>query len=201
MKHRITDAEERISALEDDFGKENILIKELSKKVSSLCQQVDDLESRSRRNNIRIMGLKEGSEGDDLMGFLGRLFQHILGENIPTPEVDRAHRASRPRPDPEDPPRNIIVRFMRWSDKQNILVAVKKERSLSWQGRPFTIRQDLPAEVRRQRAEYNDIIEDLKKKKMRVGVLYPARLIVTIDGEKMVYNNPEEARKELQKRL
>lgn len=92
-------------------------------------------------NNIRIIGLKEGIEADDLIGLLGRVFQHILGENEPAPEVDRAHRAPRPRPDPGDPPRNIIVRLLRWGDKQKILAAVKKGKSLSWQGQPFFIRQ------------------------------------------------------------
>ena len=88
--NRVTNAEQRISALEDDFGKENMLVKELSKKVSSLCQQVDNLESCIRRNNIRIIGLKEGIEADDMIGLLGSVFQHILGENEPAPEVDCA---------------------------------------------------------------------------------------------------------------
>ncbi len=148
-----------------------------------------------------MIGLKGGIEANDLIGLLGRVFQNILGENEPAPEVDWAHRALRPRPDPGDPPRNIIVRLLRWGDKQKILAAVRKGKSISWQGQPFFIRQDLLAEVRRQCAEYNDLIEDLKKRRIRVGVLHPAQLVVTSDGEKIIYNKPEVARKELQKRL
>lgn len=51
VKHRVTSAEQHMSTLEDDFGKENALVKELSKKVSSLCQLVDDLEEEQHQNN------------------------------------------------------------------------------------------------------------------------------------------------------
>lgn len=142
-------------------------------------------------------------EADYLTGLLNRIFHYVVGlsENDLPPEVDRAHRAPRPRPNPEDPPRNIIVRLLRWGDKQKILASAKKKKSLFWAGQLFYIQQDLSAEVRRQRAEYNEIIEELKTQKLRVGILHPAQLVVTIEGEKLVYNTPESARKELQKWL
>lgn len=118
VKHRVANAEKRISDLEDDLVKENVLVKELSKQVSMLCHRVDDLESCSRRNNIRIIGLKRDLEVDDLTGLLNRIFHYVVGlsENDLPPEVDRAHQAPRPRPNPEDPP--ILLR---WGDKQMIL--------------------------------------------------------------------------------
>ncbi|CAJ1081211.1 PREDICTED: uncharacterized protein LOC106705180 [Xyrichtys novacula] len=106
VKNKVANAEQRINSLEEDFEKENTLVKELSKKVSSLCQRVDDLESRSRRNKIRIIGLREGGEADDLMGMLGHVFQLVPGKSKPVPEVDRAHQAFRLQPDQGHPPRN-----------------------------------------------------------------------------------------------
>lgn len=203
VQHRVANAEKRISTLEDDLGKEKSVAHELSTKVTLLCNRLDDLESRSRRNNIMIIGIKEGMEAGDLTGLLVRIFRYVLGagESNPVPEVDRAHRVLRPRPNPEDPPRNIIVRLLRWEDKQKIMAAAIKKKTLFLEDRPFYIRQDLTAAVRRQRGEYNDIIQELKRQKLRCGILHPARLVVTIDGEKLIYNTPEAARTELEKRL
>ncbi|CAL1571202.1 unnamed protein product [Knipowitschia caucasica] len=203
MNDRVTAAEKRISDLEDSRNEENCTVQTLLKQVSTLAVRVDMLEARSRMNNIRIIGLKEGMEVDNLMGLLDQLFRYILDveESDTTPEVERAHRALRPRPNPEDPPRMVIVRLLRWRDKLKLLMAAKKKGSLSWDGQPFYIRQDLTSEVRRQRAEYNEIIEELKKQGVRVGVLYPARLVATIDRKKCIFETPEEARRGLSRLL
>ena len=200
---RVTGAEKRISDLEDNLEKEKRTIQALHKQVSALDQKIDNLEAHSRRNNIRIMGLKEGTELDNLTRLLDHIFRYILDleDSAPSPEVDRAHRAGRPRPNSQDAPRTIIVRLLRWKDKQNLLMAVKKKGRLQYDEQPFFIRQDMTAEVRRQRAVYNDIIEELKRKGIRAGVLYPARLIVTIEGKTHLFNTPEEARRELSKLL
>ncbi|KAK7885915.1 hypothetical protein WMY93_025536 [Mugilogobius chulae] len=204
VKDRVSDTEKRISTLEDELEKEKSSVQVLCKQVSNISAKLDDLEARSRRNNIRIIGLKEGTESDNLMELLDRLFRYILDleERDASPEVDRAHRALRPRPDPGDAPRAITVRLLRWRDKQKLLMAGKKKnKALLWDGQPFYIRQDLTAEVRRQRAEYNGIIEELKKMDIRVGVLYPARLIATIEGKRRIFNTPEEAKREFSLRI
>ena len=113
MQHRVANAEKCISTLEEDLRKEKSVAHELPKKVTFLCDRLDDIESRSRGNNIMMIGIKEGMEAGDLTGLLVRIFRYVLGagESDPVPAVDQAHRVLRPRPNPEDPPHNIIVGF------------------------------------------------------------------------------------------
>ena len=64
-----------------------------NKEIDTLNRKIDDLENRSKRNNVVIWGLKEGAEKD--CGSVGEFLQdelfskHMGLENI---EVMRAHR-------------------------------------------------------------------------------------------------------------
>lgn len=76
----------------------------LSKEVKLLRERLIDLESRS--NNIRLTGLKEGAEADDLTSFLKKIFQVILDlkDGDPLLKIDQAHRALYPSQIQESPP-------------------------------------------------------------------------------------------------
>ena len=91
--NRISNTEKRISTLEDQASTDGVTVKQLSKDVKLLRKRVIDLESRGRRNNIRISGLKEGAEAGDLVSFLNKMIRCILDlkESGPLPEIDQAH--------------------------------------------------------------------------------------------------------------
>lgn len=201
--NRVSNAEGRIGALEDANGTVSPRVAKLERDIDSLHNQVDDLISRSKRNNIRLINIKEGTEAGGMETFLSKILSHILDlkDNETPPEVDRAHRAPRPRPDPEQPPRAIFVRLLRWPDRQRILQAAGKKSTLSWEDRRFFVRQDLSPRVQQQRASYNDIIGKIRGKGYRFGILYPARLIITVDGQRLIYDSAIEAEEDLKARL
>ncbi len=183
--NRISNAEKRISALEDRASTNAETVKQLSKEVKLLHERVTDLESRSRRNNIRLTGLKEGAEADNLVSFLNKIFQYILDikDGDPLPEIDRAHRALRPNPDPGDPPRPFIVRLLRWGDRQAILQASRIKQTLVWGGQRSFARQDLATEVQKQRAAYRDIVDKVTPRTDRghpAVYLGPTKLLLSI---------------------
>ncbi|KAI4790022.1 hypothetical protein KUCAC02_034878 [Chaenocephalus aceratus] len=64
--------------------------------------KVTDLESRSRRNNIRIVGLPESIEGPPPSTFFPKLLMEVLGKGVldSSPECDRAHRSLTDKPKP-----------------------------------------------------------------------------------------------------
>lgn len=72
-----------------------------------------DLEDRSRRNNLRLVGLPEGEEGDNPVAFLQaglhRWFPSLKGV---TAEVDRAHRTQGDKASSR--PRTLLFRLLRW---------------------------------------------------------------------------------------
>lgn len=201
---RLGNAEKRIGSLEDKQTTQQRLMQDLTKELKNMKTKVSYLESHSRRNNLIIIGLEEGLlESGDPGKELAAILRYILDrhETDPAPEVDRHHRSLRPRPDPGDPPRPYIVRLLRWSDRQLILGATAKKKKLSWKGKTFRVFQDLPADIQQKRAEYGDIRKKLHGAGIRFGLLFPARLIVTVGDEKHIYATPDEAKRDLTARL
>ncbi len=188
--NRLGNAEKRIGSLEDKQATHQRAMQDFTKEIKTFKTKVSYLESYSRRNNLIIVGLEEGllESGDrakDPGKELAAILRYILDrhETDPAPEVDRHHRSLRPRPDPGGPPRPYIVQLLQWSDRQLILRAAAKKKKLTWKGTPFRVFQDLPADIQQKCAEYGDIRKKLHGAGIRFGLLFPARLIVTIDGE------------------
>ncbi|KAJ1215038.1 hypothetical protein NDU88_002648 [Pleurodeles waltl] len=82
---------------------------ELQDKNAELRYQVEDLENRSRRANIRIEGVPLQAAGGYLEDYTHRLFHHIAPEHTPQEiTIDTVHRAGRPATSPGQP-QNILT--------------------------------------------------------------------------------------------
>ena len=201
--NRVMNAEKRIGDLEDANMSAAQTLTSLSQQVKMLQTKCTNMEAQSKRNNLVLIGLDEGLEKDDPDKMLQDILKYVLDltDTDPVPEVERHHRSLRPRPAPSDPPRPYLVRMLRWADRQRILQAAVTKKQLAWRGKPFRIFQDLPVEIKRKRAEYDGIKKKLRGSGIRYGVIYPSRFIVTINGEKHIYNNEAEASLELKRKL
>lgn len=122
---RISEAEQRISTAEDTINRLEAVVDKLEKKAKLLANKVDDLECRSRRNNVRVLGIPEGEEGSDPCSYMERWFADNL--DITPPVLERAHRITGQNPG--SAPRAIIVKCLNYKDREGILRAarVKKE--------------------------------------------------------------------------
>lgn len=112
----LQDCDDRLTALEAKCVT-------LEKSNKLLMAKTDDLESRSRHQNLRVLGIPENSEGPQITSFMTDFFAETLGMDIPDgPEMlDRAHcLASRPDLGPNAPPRPMIVRVHHFRVKQHI---------------------------------------------------------------------------------
>ena len=100
-------------------------------KVESTCEAItrenealklktDDLENKSRRNNLRITGISERAEGPRPTTFIEDCLKEIFGPDaLPFPlVVDRAHRVAVQRRGPADPPRPFIARIHHYQSKE-----------------------------------------------------------------------------------
>ncbi|KAL6469089.1 hypothetical protein MHYP_G00226130 [Metynnis hypsauchen] len=151
-----TIAKNRISTLDDSADIQQTAIAKLRGELAQLLTTVDDLENRSRRKNLRIIGLPEKAEGSDLTKFLREMFPTWL--ELPAElsmEIKRAHRSPTALSNSKTTPRNITVRFLRYSDKETILRATQVKQHVS-ENNNSTIRifQDFSAEVMRSRREF-----------------------------------------------
>lgn len=118
LKSAFSEISEQVSLAEAATESDETQTEELEKRCDSLASQltqhqvkVDDLEARSRRQNIRIIGIKEKAEEGRLTEFVTKLLLKLLGEkHFDRPvEVDRAHRSLAPAKDGK--PRAIIARL------------------------------------------------------------------------------------------
>ncbi|CAL8391523.1 unnamed protein product [Arctogadus glacialis] len=75
---RITEAENRISRAEDIIVELETKLSDAEGKIDALTHRVDDQEARSRRDNIRIFGVKEGTEGIDALSFFETWLPKVL---------------------------------------------------------------------------------------------------------------------------
>lgn len=84
-----------------------------------MADKLEDLEMRSRRNNMRIFGVLEGTESQSssVAKFVDTWLREELGLDTEM-QIQRAHRATVPKPDPGQPPRSIGINFQQFSTKE-----------------------------------------------------------------------------------
>lgn len=135
IRGRLSEAEGRISTVEDQQSSHSSEITELQSLVHTLVNKVDDAENRQQRNNIRIVGLPEGEEGSHPAIFAESLFKNVLKlpDMPPTYVVERAHRVPTGRHPEGAPPRPFLVRFLNYRDRDMILAEARKHAELPYE--------------------------------------------------------------------
>lgn len=190
IEKSLTDVGDRVTILE----KNNDRLNKEYKKVLEKCM---DLENRSRRQNIRIIGIDENSEKGNPTRFVGELLVEILGrENFSSPLIiDRAHRTLAPKPRPGERPRALLARVHYYTDKEKILRLSREKGRLQYKGSQVHIFPDMSPEVVRLRASFKQIKAKLRASDIPYSLYYPARLEVTSKGTRHVFTDPQEAEK------
>lgn len=192
---RLTEAESRISENEDRTSSLENKVAHLEQKVKSLADRTEASENRSRRDNIRIIGLKEGTEGKNAVIFFETWLHDTLDLKTKRGfiKIDRAHRALGPRKSNSNRP--VIIKLHNYGDKQIILSAFREKGDILDQGNKIYIRQDLSAAVREARRKFNDTCEQLIQRGIRFQMRYPATLFLTVQGELHSFETPQEVEK------
>lgn len=147
----VGDLQQQVKRLENEKKKNEALIEKLTGDLQASDKVISELEERcnyqedySRRNNVRITGLQElqGETWEQTTVQVSKLLEEKL--QLPKPELERAHRVGPRR---HDQPRQVIARFIRYSDREAAIRNAAKLR-----GTRIYINEDLcPAsqEVRR----------------------------------------------------
>lgn len=185
------DLSQRVSELEN-------VCSSLRESNSKLTAKVVDLEGRSRRQNIRILGLAESIEGGRPTAFFSDLLCEVFGkETLPSPpEIDRAHRSLTAKPAPGQRPHPVILRLHRYQVKDLLIREARRRGKLDYHGQQVRVVEDYSPEVLSQRAEYREVMADLYKRGLKPSLLYPARLRITLpDGDKKWLRSTDEARR------
>ncbi|KAJ1216919.1 hypothetical protein NDU88_004517 [Pleurodeles waltl] len=143
-----------------------------------------DLEDRSRRNNVRILGLPEGTEATLVEQFLESCLVEILprlGNDGKLP-VDRAHRTLGGRLKPGSPPRLLIMWMLWYKDKMNIQKEARKTRTVEYNGNRISFYPDYGVATQRRRRSIMAVKHKLRDKGLDYALLPPARLRIDVQG-------------------
>ncbi len=84
---------DRVDSVQAAAREDRRTVTDLRNQLEQLTEKMMDMEDRSRRNNVRLVGLPEGAEGSDAAGFLRvNLSKWIPSLKDRDIEIDRAHR-------------------------------------------------------------------------------------------------------------
>lgn len=179
----MTEAEQRQGDTEDKIQKHERALRFLLQRDANLSAKCEDLESRARRNNLRIYGIKEGEEKGDMLGFISSLIHTSLA----LPEelnlnIVRAHRSLTMKPKDSGPPRSIIVRFLDYRVKETVIQEAWKHRGgVTHEGQKIFFDQDYTTDVQRKRKQVREVIKQLKEKNIKQSP-FPAKLKIHLDS-------------------
>lgn len=191
LKNTVGDMEESLTTCTNDIVTIQRKMDRLSAELVKMENKCEDLESRSRRNNIRIVGVPEDTPSTTAA--VSVLLKEAFGREK-EPLLDRAHRTLQPKPKPGDRPRAIVARLHYYSDCADILRRARELKRIKVGGMTISVFPDHTAKIARARAAFNDVRRQLRDiEGLRFGILHPARLRVTYNGEEKEFKSPEEA--------
>uniref|UniRef100_H2ZT81 L1 transposable element RRM domain-containing protein n=1 Tax=Latimeria chalumnae TaxID=7897 RepID=H2ZT81_LATCH len=173
-----------------------------SRYAGDLWDRVQDLENRSRRNNIRVIGVPENVEGNGVSGptMLLKILQDCLplGESDSI-EVERAHRTRGLKPPPDQCPRPIIARLLHFQDRERILELAREAGEIYWWWwwGGIMIFPDMSRELAAQKKRFTPARRRCMELGLRYALQYPAVLRVTVESRMYRFDDPEEALKKL----
>lgn len=209
LQKKITAQDQTISNLEDTANEHETqltslqaTVASLTERVSSLTQKCEDLEGRSRLNNIRLVGIPENVEGPRPTEFVAKVLQNLLGMDS-EPVLDRAHRTLRSKPKEGEPPRPFVVRVNMFQQRNEIIQKASSSAPLFYQGKRVSVFPDFTASVAKKRAAFTKVKKELHScPGVKFGLFYPAVLRITLpSGQAHRFEDPAIAMDFVHKRI
>ncbi|XP_053493902.1 uncharacterized protein LOC128615675 [Ictalurus furcatus] len=194
LKNTVGEMETSLSACCDDIATLQAKVECLSADLGRVENKCEDLEARSRHNNLRIVGVPEDSTSASTPAAVSTLVKEAFKLDK-EPLLDRAHRTLQPKPKPGERPRPIIARLHCHADCVDILRWARAQQRMKVGDMVISIFPDHTAKIARARAAFNDCCRQLREiPGIRFGLLYPARLRVTQDGTEREFKSAEDSR-------
>ena len=179
----VREHDEKLQQVDFDLHELKTDFRKLKDEKEILLEKIDDLENRSRRNNLVLYGIPETTQDQedvnktvkDILDFVG------LDANMIFDSVSRCHRTPTHKP-PQDhlsesKPRMIHIGFATFNVREQVRRAcLAKFKATEFKGRRAFVSDDLSKRVLQQRKAKMGIFMKLKKEKKRPFFTYPAKL-------------------------
>uniref|UniRef100_A0A803J9X1 L1 transposable element RRM domain-containing protein n=1 Tax=Xenopus tropicalis TaxID=8364 RepID=A0A803J9X1_XENTR len=159
--------------------------------IMELQRQTEDQENRSRRNNIRVRGVPETIQTDDIRQALLQIFNSILHRD-PTSDIkiERAHRVQKPKAAPLNAPRDILCCLHNFTLKEEILSKAKEVNSISYEESTIKLFQDISRTTLTKRKLLKPLTDILRENNIPYRWGYPFSLNASKDGTMATIRTP-----------
>lgn len=177
VRQRVMEVERRVGDTEDTVKDHSASLHTLQVRVKHLESRAEDSENCNRCNNLRTIGLPEGSEGSDPSAYTERLLQLLFPQAAFSPyfAVERAHRMPPAR---GPPPRTFIFRLLNFRDSDMILCEARKMAEICHKAARLMFFPDFSVDTQKLRKSFDSVKQALRVKGVRYSMLFPARLRV-----------------------
>ncbi|KAL0185492.1 hypothetical protein M9458_021189 [Cirrhinus mrigala] len=191
VKTTVRDMETGLSAWSDEVVTLRNTVNSLKTEVAELRDKCEDMEGRARRCNIRILGVPE-TPGSNSTTSVSKLLREALQLDKDV-LIDRSHRSLAPRK-PGGKPRAIVAKLHYYQDCVEVLNRARTRAPLRYDGESIAILPDYTTRVAKARAAFTEVRKLLhNRQNVRFGILFPARLRVTHNGEEKEFTDAEKA--------
>ena len=191
VKATVKEVESGLSTWTDEVVNLQTTVTSLQKELTDLRGKCEDMEGRMRRCNVRIVGVPEEPNSSSTAS-VSKLLKEVLGMDKDV-LVDRSHRSLMPKRQ-DGKPRAIVAKLHYHQDCVEVLRRARTQAPLRFNGTPIAIFPDYTAAVARARAAFTEVRRLLRDQQgVRFGILFPARLRISYNGEDKEFLDPGKA--------
>ncbi|KAJ1193363.1 hypothetical protein NDU88_002661 [Pleurodeles waltl] len=184
LEHRVGTLETHMSTAQDR-----------DQDLAYLRSKVTDLEDRSRRDNIRLLGIPENEEGTDVQAFLSSAIPKLTSLAFePLLEFQRAHRVGPKCQEGALRPRPIMACLLRHSQTRQILQVAQTHGPFEMDKFEGRITADYSKDTTERRKAFLSLRPRLRQLEIKYGLFDPSRMWITKNGVSREFYNPEDLR-------
>ena len=197
INSRITEAEERMSDLEDKIVEITTAEHNKEKRMKRTEDSLRDFWDNIKRTNIRIIGVPEEEEkkkGTE------KIFREVILENFPNMGKEIVNQVQEAQTVPYrinprgNTPRHILIKLTKIKIQKKILKEAREKQQITHKGIPIRLTDVPSAETLQARKEWQDIFKVMKEKNLKPRFLYPARIPFRFDGEIKTFTDKQKLR-------
>ncbi len=186
---------DRVDSVQAAAREDKRTVTDLKDQLERLTEKMTDMEDRCRRNNVRLVGLPEGMEGNDAAGFLranlSKWIPSLRGRDI---EIDRAHRVYDGGRG-SDRPRTLIFHVLRWHDRSDFLKGARQAYPVKCSQSNVTLLffPDFSPATAIRRKAFGPVLKKMTALCLQPFLIYPAVIKLQHKGEQRSYDSPQKA--------
>ncbi|KAJ1154547.1 hypothetical protein NDU88_007298 [Pleurodeles waltl] len=196
----VRQVEQRVADLEDTKNQVETTTSWFQSELEDLQIKLDEMENRSRRSNLRFVGVPEEMEaGSSVIKVVSELIGKIILPDRAKQKGDvsimRAHRVPFVRPVNSKYPCTILVNLGDFRIKEQIIFQTREVRKFKLDdSSSFRVFLDMSVAAAHRRREFVGPIDDFKRLGALTGIVQLAKLKVLYKGQAKVFQNVQEAR-------